>query len=129
MTLVSHQFADTTQETNAGFTTPLWIVGDNPFQEMQREDEGYVVHLAQPMVSPAYAAQRSALAKQLGLGRKPAAAAPSQPPWPARLARARARTCPEMQQIVADGQTANRLATTRIELRNCLDDPSSQAHW
>jgi hypothetical protein len=48
MTLVAHQFADTTQETNAGFTTPLWIVGDNPFQEMQREDEGYVVHLAQP---------------------------------------------------------------------------------
>ena len=48
MTLVTHQFADTTQETNAGFTTPLWIVGDNPFQEMQREDEGYVVHLAQP---------------------------------------------------------------------------------
>ena len=48
MTLVTHQFADTTQETNAGFTTPLWIVGDNPFQEVQREDEGYVVHLAQP---------------------------------------------------------------------------------
>ena len=48
MNLVSHQFADTTQETDAGFTTPLWIVGDNPFQDMQREDEGYVVHLAQP---------------------------------------------------------------------------------
>ena len=30
-----------------------------------------------PMVSPAYRAQRSALAKQIGLGRKPAAAAPS----------------------------------------------------
>jgi predicted transcriptional regulator len=33
-----------------------------------------------PMVSPAYAAQRSALAKQIGLGRKPAAAAPSPAP-------------------------------------------------
>lgn len=35
-----------------------------------------------PMVAPAYAAQRSELAKQIGLGRKPAAAAPA--PAPAR---------------------------------------------
>ena len=33
-----------------------------------------------PMVAPAYRAQRSALAKQIGLGRKPAAAAPSPAP-------------------------------------------------
>jgi predicted transcriptional regulator len=33
-----------------------------------------------PMVPPAYAAQRSALAKQFGLGRKPAAAAPEPTP-------------------------------------------------
>ena len=33
-----------------------------------------------PMVEPAYAAQRSALAKQIGLGRKPTAAAPSPAP-------------------------------------------------
>ena len=33
-----------------------------------------------PMVAPAYAAQRSALAKQMGLGRKPTAAAPSPAP-------------------------------------------------
>jgi predicted transcriptional regulator len=33
-----------------------------------------------PMVAPAYAAQRSALAKQIGLGRKPVAAAPSPAP-------------------------------------------------
>ena len=33
-----------------------------------------------PMVSPAYAAQRSELAKQIGLGRKPADAAPSPAP-------------------------------------------------
>ena len=33
-----------------------------------------------PMVSPAYAAQRSELARQIGLGRKPAAAAPSPAP-------------------------------------------------
>ena len=39
-----------------------------------------------PMVSPAYAAQRSALAKQIGLGRKPAAAAPSPAPEPAPAA-------------------------------------------
>jgi MucR family transcriptional regulator, transcriptional regulator of exopolysaccharide biosynthesis len=32
-----------------------------------------------PMVAPSYAAQRSALAKQIGLGRKPAAAAPPVP--------------------------------------------------
>ena len=32
-----------------------------------------------PMVAPAYAATRSALARQIGLGRKPAAAAPSEP--------------------------------------------------
>ena len=35
-----------------------------------------------PMVSPAYAAQRSELARQIGLGRKPAAAAPSPAPEP-----------------------------------------------
>jgi predicted transcriptional regulator len=33
-----------------------------------------------PMVAPAYRAQRSALAEQIGLGRKPAAAAPSPAP-------------------------------------------------
>ena len=33
-----------------------------------------------PMVAPAYRAQRSALAKQIGLGRKPAVAAPSPAP-------------------------------------------------
>ena len=48
MTLITHQFADTTQKTDAGFTTPLWIVGENPFQDVQSEGEGYVVHLAQP---------------------------------------------------------------------------------
>ena len=32
-----------------------------------------------PMVAPAYAAQRSALAREIGLGRKPAAAAASEP--------------------------------------------------
>jgi predicted transcriptional regulator len=37
-----------------------------------------------PMVAPSYAAQRSALAKRIGLGRKPAAAAAPQPtPEPA----------------------------------------------
>ena len=39
-----------------------------------------------PMVSPAYAAQRSDLARQIGLGRKPAAAAPSPAPEPAPAA-------------------------------------------
>jgi predicted transcriptional regulator len=36
-----------------------------------------------PMVPPAYAAQRSAMAKQIGLGRKPAASAPAPEPTPA----------------------------------------------
>jgi predicted transcriptional regulator len=36
-----------------------------------------------PMVAPNYAAQRSALAKQIGLGRKPAAAPPAPEPVPA----------------------------------------------
>ncbi len=36
-----------------------------------------------PMVAPSYAARRSDLAKQLGLGRKPAAAAAAAPPAPA----------------------------------------------
>jgi predicted transcriptional regulator len=36
-----------------------------------------------PMVAPAYAARRSALAKQFGLGRKPAAAAAAPEPAPA----------------------------------------------
>jgi len=35
-----------------------------------------------PMVAPAYAAQRSAMAKQIGLGRKPATAAPPPAPEP-----------------------------------------------
>ena len=35
-----------------------------------------------PMVAPAYAAQRSALAMQIGLGRKPAAKAPAAEPAP-----------------------------------------------
>jgi predicted transcriptional regulator len=40
-----------------------------------------------PMVAPAYAAQRSAMARQFGLGRKPAAAAPLPPaPEPAPAA-------------------------------------------
>ena len=39
-----------------------------------------------PMVSPAYAAQRSELARQIGLGRKPAAVAPSPALEPARAA-------------------------------------------
>jgi predicted transcriptional regulator len=40
-----------------------------------------------PMVAPAYAAQRSAMARQFGLGRKPAAAAPPPPaPEPAPAA-------------------------------------------
>ena len=38
-----------------------------------------------PMVAPAYAAQRSALAKQIGLGRKPEPAAPA-PAKPAAAA-------------------------------------------
>ena len=37
-----------------------------------------------PMVAPAYAARRSALAKEIGLGRKPAAAAPPSAPEPTR---------------------------------------------
>lgn len=37
-----------------------------------------------PMVAPAYAAMRSELAKQLGLGRKPAAVAPAPSPAPKR---------------------------------------------
>ena len=42
-----------------------------------------------PMVAPAYAARRSEMAKQLGLGRKPAAAAPPPPaPEPAPAAAA-----------------------------------------
>jgi predicted transcriptional regulator len=36
-----------------------------------------------PMVPPAYAAQRSAMAKRIGLGRKPAAAPPAPEPSPA----------------------------------------------
>ena len=39
-----------------------------------------------PMVAPAYAAQRSAMARQIGLGRKPAAAAPAPAPEPAPAA-------------------------------------------
>ena len=35
-----------------------------------------------PMVAPAYAARRSAMAKEFGLGRKPAAAAAAPPPTP-----------------------------------------------
>ena len=38
-----------------------------------------------PMVAPAYAKQRSSLAKSLGLGRKPANAAPVAPPSPAAV--------------------------------------------
>jgi predicted transcriptional regulator len=45
-----------------------------------------------PMVPPAYAAQRSAMAKQIGLGRKPAAAAPEpSPPAPEPRPRAGGR--------------------------------------
>jgi predicted transcriptional regulator len=36
-----------------------------------------------PMLAPAYAAQRSAMAKRIGLGRKPAAEAPAPEPTPA----------------------------------------------
>ena len=43
-----------------------------------------------PMVAPAYAKQRSSLAKSLGLGRKPASAAPAAPP-PAPAANAEAK--------------------------------------
>jgi predicted transcriptional regulator len=39
-----------------------------------------------PMVAPAYAAQRSALAKEIGLGRKPGAKAPAAAPPPAAKA-------------------------------------------
>jgi len=39
-----------------------------------------------PMVAPAYAARRSAMARQFGLGRKPAAAAPAPAPEPAPAA-------------------------------------------
>ena len=39
-----------------------------------------------PMVAPAYAARRSAMAKEIGLGRKPAAAAPPPAPEPAPAA-------------------------------------------
>jgi predicted transcriptional regulator len=39
-----------------------------------------------PMVAPAYAAQRSAMAKRIGLGRKPAAAAPPLAPEPSPAA-------------------------------------------
>ena len=39
-----------------------------------------------PMVAPAYAARRSELAKQIGLGRKPAAAPPPPAPEPAPAA-------------------------------------------
>ncbi len=46
-----------------------------------------------PMVAPAYAKQRSSLAKSLGLGRKPANATPVAPPPPAAVeAKSRKRT-------------------------------------
>jgi hypothetical protein len=48
MNLTTHRFADMTHQTDAGFTTPLWIVGENPFEDLQSKCEGYVVHLAQP---------------------------------------------------------------------------------
>ena len=44
-----------------------------------------------PMVAPAYAAQRSALAKSIGLGRKPVAATPAPEPEPAPAAKKPAR--------------------------------------
>jgi hypothetical protein len=52
-----------------------------------------------PMVAPGYAARRSALAKQLGLGRKPAdataaAAAPPPTPEPAPAPAGEAKTAP-----------------------------------
>lgn len=48
MTMTTHRFADSTARSDAGFTTPLWIVGVNPLQQVQHDGEGYVVHLAQP---------------------------------------------------------------------------------
>ena len=45
-----------------------------------------------PMVAPGYAAQRSALAKTLGLGRKPAPAAEAPAPEPEPAAEAPKRT-------------------------------------
>lgn len=42
-----------------------------------------------PMVAPAYSEQRSALARQLGLGRKAASAAPATPAKTARMPRAK----------------------------------------
>jgi hypothetical protein len=42
-----------------------------------------------PMVAPDYAARRSALAKQIGLGRKPAAAPPPPAPEPTTPAEAK----------------------------------------
>ncbi len=56
-----------------------------------RFSEGFSLrrsHLAKdyPMVAPAYAAQRSALAKEIGLGRKPGAKAPAAQPPPAAKA-------------------------------------------
>jgi predicted transcriptional regulator len=44
-----------------------------------------------PMVAPSYAAQRSALAKSIGLGRKPAEVVPEPEPEPAPVAKKPAR--------------------------------------
>ena len=44
-----------------------------------------------PMVAPAYATQRSELAKSIGLGRKPAEPAPAPEPEPAPMAKKPAR--------------------------------------
>ena len=43
-----YRFAHTTDTTTAGFVTPLWIVGESPFQDVQTDSEGYVVHLGEP---------------------------------------------------------------------------------
>lgn len=51
-----------------------------------------------PMVAPAYAAQRSTLAKRLGLGRKPAVSAPEPVPEPPATAKPPRRRAPGRRQ-------------------------------
>lgn len=50
--LYHHAFADTTEVINTGFGrgfhTPLWIVGFSPFDDVETDGEGHVVHLGAP---------------------------------------------------------------------------------
>jgi predicted transcriptional regulator len=54
-----------------------------------------------PVVAPAYAAQRSALAKKIGVGRKTEPAAPAKLMTPAKASRMRAATQPASKTVAA----------------------------